>query len=82
MWEDNLDLLLWLASIGGAFAPEGQVGDGYVELLAEIIGRFVLDDQKSWHGVVTILEQFIWSEAAFVVPVRALWEKVDRGVWQ
>ena len=78
IWEEDLDLMLWLACIGGAFAPEGQVGDGYVNLVTEITDRIFLVSPKSWRGLEHVLEQFIWSKPAFLVPVQALWEKVGR----
>lgn len=76
IWEEDLDLMLWLACIGGAFAPEGEVGDGYVKLLAEMTERVFVISPRRWQGVEYVLEQFIWSEPAFLVPVQALWEKV------
>ncbi|KAJ4153685.1 hypothetical protein LMH87_010163 [Akanthomyces muscarius] len=76
IWEEDLDLMLWLACIGGAFAPEGGVGDGYVKLLAEMTERIFVISPRSWQGVEYVLEQFIWSESAFLVPVQTLWERV------
>jgi hypothetical protein len=75
IWDDDPDLLLWLLYIGGAFAPPGIVRSGYVVLLHTNKGGGFGDVNKSWTEVLDILEQFIWSQRAFLSPVKAFWEE-------
>ncbi|KAL3457526.1 hypothetical protein BJX64DRAFT_16493 [Aspergillus heterothallicus] len=71
IWARHADLLVWLLHIGGAFAPMGTVRSGYLDLLRS----HNASSPHSWPELHTILKQFIWSDKAFVVPVRALWEQ-------
>ncbi|KAL4883798.1 hypothetical protein BJY04DRAFT_24647 [Aspergillus karnatakaensis] len=76
LWDDHPKFLLWLLYIGGAFAPEGKVRSGFIALLrANNASRFAGWD-LSWQGVVEILKEFVWSEKAFGVAVRGVWEEV------
>ncbi|PYH41298.1 uncharacterized protein BP01DRAFT_349483 [Aspergillus saccharolyticus JOP 1030-1] len=68
----NSDLLVWLLYIGGAFAPRGPIRSGYVELLVSYANG-------SWSEVHDCMRQFIWSDGAFLVPVRALWREVKQS---
>ncbi|KAL4901095.1 hypothetical protein BDW74DRAFT_187935 [Aspergillus multicolor] len=72
IWTQHSDLLLWLLYIGGAFAPSGPTRSGYLDLL-----RLSSDHgYSSWPEVHDCMRQFIWSDNAFLVPVRALWRDV------
>ncbi|KAL4745766.1 hypothetical protein BDW72DRAFT_207914 [Aspergillus terricola var. indicus] len=73
MWDGdfNSDLLVWLLYIGGAFAPTGAIRSGYLDLLAHY-------SYFSWTEVHEHMRQFIWSDYAFLTPVRALWREVCR----
>ncbi|TVY42469.1 hypothetical protein LOCC1_G005159 [Lachnellula occidentalis] len=73
LWDDHSDLLLWLLYIGGAFAPTGIVRSGYVVLLHANYGTRFEDLYRSWPELLETLEQFIWSEKAFMSQVKALW---------
>jgi hypothetical protein len=78
MWNEHTDLLLWLVYMGGAFSPTGPVRSGYIALLqSERFGA-----SKSWMQTYEILRDFIWSDVAFRIDVRKLWEEaypeVDR----
>ncbi|KAL4928349.1 uncharacterized protein BDV17DRAFT_291835 [Aspergillus undulatus] len=74
--DEDLDLLLWLLCIGGAFAPMGPVRSGYLQLL-----RLLAQPPSycSWPRVYEAMTQFIWSDRAFMVPVRMLWEEALRN---
>ncbi|RAH81587.1 hypothetical protein BO86DRAFT_430525 [Aspergillus japonicus CBS 114.51] len=70
--DRDADLLVWLLHIGGAFAPVGPVRSGYVNVLA-------LDyPHISWARLHQCMRQFIWSDDAFLMPVRALWTEVSQ----
>ncbi|KIA75422.1 hypothetical protein HK57_00098 [Aspergillus ustus] len=71
MWTKHPELLIWLLHVGGAFAPMGTVRSGYLDLLRSNSARF----PRSWSELHIILKQFVWSDKAFMVPVRALWEE-------
>ncbi|KAL2831403.1 hypothetical protein BDW59DRAFT_140140 [Aspergillus cavernicola] len=75
IWDKHPGLLLWLLCIGGAFAPTGIVRSEYVGLLRlNNVARFG-DLDRSWPQLVEILEGFIWSEKAFLLPAKAFWEE-------
>ncbi|RDW64358.1 uncharacterized protein DSM5745_09769 [Aspergillus mulundensis] len=74
VWNEHPDLLLWLLYVGGAFAPVGPVRSGYLDLL-----RLKSDDDySSWPKVHECMRRFIWSDNAFLVPVRALSREVSQ----
>ncbi|KAF2965037.1 hypothetical protein GQX73_g8540 [Xylaria multiplex] len=72
IWDSHLELLLWLLYSGGAFAPTGIARSSYITLLRLNDWRFG-EMYKSWPELLGILEQFIWSEGAFMSQVKALW---------
>lgn len=74
-WDDHPALLLWLLYIGGAFAPAGIVRSNYVILLRSNYSTRFVNLYKSWPELLRVLEQFTWSEKAFMSPVRAFWEE-------
>ena len=78
MWDDHLDLLLWLLYIGGAFAPTGTIRSSYVTLLRGNITFRLGGLHGSWPEVLGTLKQFIWSDDAFTSHVKVLWEEVSR----
>ncbi|KAJ5125678.1 N-ethylmaleimide reductase [Penicillium atrosanguineum] len=75
VWNDWPDLLAWLLHIGGAFAPEGAIRSGYVELLQSNHRSRLQDLYTSWSELLEILKQFIWSEKAFMSQVKAFWDE-------
>lgn len=76
-WNDHSDLLLWLLCIGGAFAPPGPVRSGYVVLLRSSNTAGFSNMYESWEELLEILKQFTWSEKAFRLPVKALWDEIS-----
>ncbi|RAH51160.1 uncharacterized protein BO95DRAFT_492313 [Aspergillus brunneoviolaceus CBS 621.78] len=74
VWNDdpNADLLVWLLCIGAAFAPVGSTRFGYMGMLAFHYPHF------SWPNLHERMRQFIWSDDAFLVLVRALWREVSQ----
>ena len=77
VWDDYPDVLVWLLYIGGAFAPTGDVRAAYTALLrsnqtSRFIGRY-----GTWEDVLKALTQFVWSNNAFLLQVKAFWEEVD-----
>lgn len=75
MWDEHPELLLWILCIGGAFAPEGRVRNGYIDLLRH--SEFGLL-KWPWPAVHESLRRFIWSDKAFAQPARAFWEDTLR----
>ncbi|KAJ5152935.1 N-ethylmaleimide reductase [Penicillium canariense] len=75
IWDDVPDLLVWLLHIGGAFAPTGSIRSGYVSLLHSNRCNRLRKLYTSWPELREILEQFIWSEKAFMSQVTAFWEE-------
>ncbi|KAI0537970.1 hypothetical protein GGR58DRAFT_470033 [Xylaria digitata] len=73
VWDSHPDLLLWLLYSGGAFAPTGIARSSYITLLRLNNDWRFRDLYKSWPELLGILEQFIWSERAFMSQVKALW---------
>ncbi|GLB11892.1 hypothetical protein AtubIFM57258_009166 [Aspergillus tubingensis] len=74
VWNDDphADLLVWLLYIGAAFAPVGSTRFGYMGMLAFHYPHF------SWPRLHERMRQFIWSDDAFLVPVRALWRELSQ----
>ncbi|CEL10149.1 hypothetical protein ASPCAL13274 [Aspergillus calidoustus] len=72
LWAEHSQLLVWLLHIGGAFAPIGPVRSGYLSLLRSNDATLHC---SLWPELHTGLKQFIWSDKAFLAPVRALWEE-------
>ncbi|KAL4812298.1 hypothetical protein BDW67DRAFT_178855 [Aspergillus spinulosporus] len=70
--DSNSDLLVWLLYIGGAFAPTGEIRSGYLGLLAH-------NSYFSWPEIHERMSQFIWSDYAFLAPVKALWLEVSQN---
>ncbi|PWY93989.1 hypothetical protein BO94DRAFT_543257 [Aspergillus sclerotioniger CBS 115572] len=68
----DADLLVWLLYIGGAFSPIGPIRSGYLNLL------LASSPDLSWPELHQCMRQFIWSDEAFLVPVRALWWEVSQ----
>ncbi|KAK2812212.1 hypothetical protein FQN50_001570 [Emmonsiellopsis sp. PD_5] len=77
IWDDHADLLLWLLYIGGAFAPTGAVRSNYISLLRWNNASRFQGLYSSWPELLGILKQFIWSDEAFMSPVKALWEEIS-----
>ncbi|KAL4739045.1 hypothetical protein BDV11DRAFT_205445 [Aspergillus similis] len=69
--DSTFDLLVWLLYIGGAFAPTGAIRSGYLDLLAHY-------SYLSWPEVHEHMRRFIWSDYAFLAPVRTLWREVSQ----
>ncbi|KAL4874724.1 hypothetical protein BJY04DRAFT_233340 [Aspergillus karnatakaensis] len=78
MYEEDSDLLIWLLYIGGAFAPGGPIRSGYMDLLRTSNAR-LNRRYYSWSEVHECVRRFIWSDNAFVVPVRRLWLEVSQS---
>lgn len=74
-WDENPDLLIWILYISGAFAPKGVVRSGFVALLRLNNDARFGDLYSSWPEVVTVLKRFVWSEKAFGLQGKALWEE-------
>ncbi|KAK2750854.1 hypothetical protein FQN55_001425 [Onygenales sp. PD_40] len=77
IWDDHADLLLWLLYIGGAFALTGAVRSNYISLLHWNYASRFQGLYNSWPELLGILRQFIWSDDAFMSPVKALWEEIS-----
>lgn len=65
--------------IGGAFATEGPVQSGYVELLHESRKTMLKELYLTWEGLVDNLQQFIWSENAFEAQIHHFWELTSQS---
>ncbi|KAL4786414.1 hypothetical protein BJX76DRAFT_321277 [Aspergillus varians] len=76
IWNEHPEILLWLLYIGGAFAPTGIVRSEYVDQIRWTTATRFRDLYRSWPELLEILKQFIWSEKAFLSPVKVLWEEV------
>ncbi|KAL4995584.1 hypothetical protein BDV10DRAFT_202876 [Aspergillus recurvatus] len=79
IWDENPELLVWLLYIGGAFAPVGPIRSGYLDLLRQHNATMLAQDYCSWPQVYEGMKQFIWSDKAFVEPVRALWQEASQN---
>ncbi|KAK8041109.1 hypothetical protein PG994_014116 [Apiospora phragmitis] len=77
LWDDDPDLLLWTIYIGGTFAPRGTVRSSYVALLRSNHAARFKGLYTSWPGTLGVLKQFVWSDGAFLVQVRAFWDEVQ-----
>ncbi|KAK2799870.1 hypothetical protein FQN51_006471 [Onygenales sp. PD_10] len=77
IWDDHADLLLWLLYIGGAFALTGAVRSNYISLLHWNYASRFQGLYNSWPELLGILRHFIWSDDAFMSPVKALWEEIS-----
>ena len=75
MWNEHPDLLLWLLYIGGAFATVGTVRSDYVALIQSNNAVRFKHLYRSWPELLAILEQFIWSEKAFMADFKGLWKE-------
>ncbi|KAK5627014.1 hypothetical protein RRF57_002729 [Xylaria bambusicola] len=75
LWDSHPDLLLWLLYSGGAFAPTATTRSDYIALLRLNNTSRFNGLYKSWSGLHAIMKQFIWSDRAFLSPVKMLWEE-------
>lgn len=82
MWDEHPDLLLWLLYIGGAFVPAGTLRSEYVALLSSNNAVRFNTLYRSQPDVLEVLKRFIWSEKAFTLHVKALWEESLRSTAQ
>ncbi|KAG8674062.1 hypothetical protein FPOAC1_000025 [Fusarium poae] len=74
VWDDDADLLLWLIYMGGAFSPCGPVRSSYINMLRSAMSeRYGVT--KSWTETYEILRDFLWSDVAFRIEVRKVWEE-------
>ncbi|EEU37888.1 uncharacterized protein NECHADRAFT_97992 [Fusarium vanettenii 77-13-4] len=74
VWDDCPDFLAWLLHIGGAFALPGAIRSSYLVLLRSENNTRLRGLYKSWPELLQIVNQFIWSEIAFALPVKKFWE--------
>lgn len=75
IWNDSPELLIWLLHIGGAFAPAGTIRTAYQDLLHLNMSTRFRGMYTSWTELCDILQQFIWSEKAFMSQLKAFWEE-------
>ena len=75
IWDVHPDLLLWLLYIGGAFVPKGPVRSQYIALLHLNYATRFGHLGGSWPELLDTLQEFIWSEKAFLSHFKALWEE-------
>ncbi|KAL4982733.1 hypothetical protein BDW68DRAFT_50099 [Aspergillus falconensis] len=78
VWDEDPDLRLWLLYIGGAFAPIGPIRFGYLDLLRPNNATILAKTYCSWPELYDVMKQFIWSDKAFMAPVRALWQEASQ----
>ncbi|CEI63545.1 hypothetical protein FVEN_g6676 [Fusarium venenatum] len=77
VWDEHADLLLWLIYMGGAFSPRGPVRSNYINMLRSAMSeRYGV--LQSWTETYEILRDFLWSDVAFRIEVRKLWEEASR----
>lgn len=78
VWDSHPDVLAWLLNIGGAFAPNGIIRSDYVALLRLNYSSRFNGLYGSWLELLEVLEQFIWSEEAFLSQVKGFWEEYSK----
>ncbi|KAK7911034.1 hypothetical protein PG985_013515 [Apiospora marii] len=76
LWDEDPDLLLWILTIGGTFAPRGKVRSSYLALLRSNRETRFKGLYESLPGALEVLKQFIWSDGAFLTHVEAFWDEV------
>lgn len=74
VWDQFTDLLTWMLYLGGTFASTDLVRDGYVGLLHQKFPGVYI----SWEGLLSMLQQFIWSKRAFEPAVQRFYDEVAR----
>lgn len=74
VWEDNVDLILWIIFVGGAFAEDPKLKSKYVTMVltTALNGSW----RSSWEDTKEILRTFIWLEV-FEAPFQRLWEDMS-----
>jgi hypothetical protein len=75
VWDNQLNLLVWLLYMGGAFAPMGAIRSAYMLLLHTNYNTRFSGLFTSWSELLLVLKQFIWSEKAFLSQVKVFWEE-------
>lgn len=76
IWHSHDDLLLWLVCIGGGLIPEGQLRMQYIGFVRESsCGRHFTKKNVPWDSIQGILQQFLWSDKAFLSPIKRFWEE-------
>ncbi|KAL5336855.1 hypothetical protein BJX70DRAFT_371325 [Aspergillus crustosus] len=76
IWDDHPELLLWLLYVGGAFTSPGSVRSEYIALIRLNNGTRSRGLYEMWPELRELLEQFIWSEKAFLRAVKGLYMEV------
>ena len=74
LWEEHLDLLIWLLYMGGAFLPVGSTRSEYIAILNRQYSAKLGGLYRSWPGVQEVLKQFIWSHKVFKEQIKRFWE--------
>lgn len=74
LWDAHPNILIWVLCMGGSFAPTKSIRTYYVELLHSDEYAHYNRPIMSWPGLLAVLKQFIWSDIAFMKPVKAFWE--------
>ncbi|KKP04932.1 hypothetical protein THAR02_02953 [Trichoderma harzianum] len=79
-WDGQIDLLVWMLHMGGAFSPKGSVHDDYKALLQENQDSRFTGKYSSLEELVAIMSQFIWSEKAYRAQVEEFWAEIHPSI--
>jgi hypothetical protein len=71
LWGENIEILLWIAFMGGVAASSGQ--SWYTSLIARICHFLGI---TTWQESRQILETFLWSDERCEAPCKMLWHMV------
>ncbi|KAI8623429.1 hypothetical protein F5Y19DRAFT_458599 [Xylariaceae sp. FL1651] len=70
--DDDEELLLWAAFVGGIGAAEVEVRRAFAGLVSRYATRLGIEE---WDAVVSVLKRFLWLECACEVGGKALWQQ-------
>lgn len=77
LWNDHIDLLIWILHIGGSFSPKGTTRLEYKAILQTYrVSRFS-GKYSSLEELIQILDQFVWSGKTYRAQVEEFWNELE-----